>query len=293
MYYQVYRFKDEIIITEQADADVETDSIEDESIFTPDEEKLLAQFDAKGSDSLGIIYSPSPAGIQDFINRSEWVIPSALISLAKSGHLKLKKIDGYGYGTDCDYTLQLTNLGLRDIKGLSSKIEKDGNGETVDDMGGGDMGGGDMGGGMPPPPPAGGGMPPAPPTEEPPAEEPPTEEPAPGPETAGVIRYGNILSETANITKKILTEKKRPTYKNVHTKKSRILKKLPSEYIKHLNQLITLVSKKRYNATEKKHLMADIIDNLALKLKLTPKQIFMSYELHKNQKKLKDLLDED
>ena len=65
---------------------------------------------------------------------------------------------------------------------------------------------------------------------------------------------------------------------------------MPKEYLKHLNSVITHLSKRSFSISEKKKLIADILDNLSINLKLTPKQIFASYEMHKNQKKLNDLL---
>ena len=61
----------------------------------------------------------------------------------------------------------------------------------------------------------------------------------PEPENAGVIRYGTILSESITAVKHVLLEKKSTNSTgNIHVDKSRILKELPKEYLKHLNFLI-------------------------------------------------------
>ena len=42
----------------------------DETVFTPEQQKFLGKFAQKGSSSLGILYSKSPEGIEEFILRS-------------------------------------------------------------------------------------------------------------------------------------------------------------------------------------------------------------------------------
>ena len=51
------------------------------------------------------------------------------------------------------------------------------------------------------------------------------------------------------------------------------------------------MDKKTKNNLEKERLVADILDNLQVNLKLTPKDIRKSYEFHKNQKRLQKTLD--
>ena len=65
-----------------------------------------------------------------------------------------------------------------------------------------------------------------------------------------------------------------------------------STYIKHLIQIIDVFSKKKYSASEKQRLIADVLDNLMINFDLTPKQIQRSYEMHRDQKRLKKILDE-
>jgi hypothetical protein len=50
-------------------------------------------------------------------------------------------------------------------------------------------------------------------------------------------------------------------------------------------------SKKKRTISEKQRLIADILDNLMLNFDLTPKQIQRSYEMHRDQRRLKKILD--
>lgn len=234
------------------------DSANTSSPFTPAEEKFLGKFDAYGSRYLGIIYSISDIGIREFINRSGAELNITPEILAKLLRDKIIKIIPYtGFGRNEDYTIEL-QLSLDDVAGLGAadkeKIEK-----------GSAAGGADSGAGAPPPP-----------------------------ELSWVIRYGDILQESANIAKIMLSEgtKKDNTPKNgIYVKDSRMLKNLPKQYIRHLEQLITVLGKKQHTATQRQRLIADILDNLAINLNLNDKQIRKSYEMFKNQKKLKKFLE--
>jgi hypothetical protein len=279
MYYIVYRTK----LNEQQDVNVvpTEDVEEDESIFTKEEEKFLAMFDAYQNDQLGIIYSNSDIGIQEFIDRSGKqynCTPGVLKNLIDTDIIEIAPYGGHG--RDTSYTIKLKNITLKDLIGFAKKANIQ-PGQSDSSAAGGDTAAMDMGGGAPPPP--------APPTEEPPAAEEPA--PAPGPENASVLRYGTVLTESAKAVKHVLFEsKKKSDLSNIHTEKSRMLKELPKEYLKHLNSVITHLSKRSFSVSEKKKLIADILDNLSVNLKLTPKQIFASYEMYKNQKKLNDFL---
>ena len=50
------------------------------------------------------------------------------------------------------------------------------------------------------------------------------------------------------------------------------------------------MDKKTKNTNEKERIVADVLDNLQVNFKLTPKNIRQSYEMHKNQKKLQNML---
>lgn len=248
------------MISEQAakpGAPLETDNTKadaGDSPFTPAEKKFLGKFDAYGTKNMGIIYSVSDIGIREFITRSGKdfnLTPAILLRLVRD---KIIKIVPYtGWGRDDSYTLEL-QLPLEDIEGFGAEDKK--NVEKGSEASGA---------------PAEGGAAPAEPI------------------TAGYMRYGNVLLESAKIAKYLLSETKHD--KNiVHVKDSRMLKKLPKQYIKHMEQLITSLSKKKYTAAEKQRLMADIFDNLRINFNLSDKQIEKSYEMHKKQKRLSKII---
>jgi hypothetical protein len=209
------------------------------------------------------LYSISDIGVREFIARSGKdfnLTPGILLKLLRD---KIIKIVPYtGWGRNDDYTIEL-QLSLDDVKGLGAKDK-----EKVE--------GGSEASGAPAP----GG-----------------ETPPPAPEVAWVVRYGDILSESAKLAKQlihkqnIMESKTKSHTTDVYVKDSRMLKQLPKQYVKHLEQLITVLSKKRKTASEKQRLIADILDNLSINFDLTDKQIAKSYEMHKKQKRLQKYLD--
>ena len=255
------------IISEQgepASSNIETDNTKTDagdSPFTPAEKKFLGKFDAYGSTHLGIIYSISDIGIREFIARSGKdfnLTPDILLRLVRD---KIVLIVPYtGWGRDDQYTLEL-QLPLEDIEGFGAddkeKVEKGSEASGAPT---------DMGGETPPPPPAS------------PAEG--------GLETAGVVKYGDILRESVNSAKIVLSEKTI----NINTANSRMLKRLPKEFIKQLDQIITKLTKKRFSKSEKERIIADILDHLALNLDLTDKHIKKSYDMFKKQARLSKML---
>jgi anthranilate phosphoribosyltransferase len=46
-----------------------------------------------------------------------------------------------------------------------------------------------------------------------------------------------------------------------------------------------------HTSSQKERLIADILDNLQVNLKLTPKQVKQSFEFHKDQKRLNKYLE--
>ena len=232
-----------------------------DSPFTPAEEKFLGKFDAYGTTHIGIIYSPSDIGVREFITRSGAdlnLTPEILLNLVRN---KIVKIVPYtGFGRNTDYTIEL-QLSLDDVKGLGAEDKE--KAEAGSDASGAPAGGGEA---APPPP--------------------------PGPENAWVVKYGDILKESANITKQLISEKKKSTSDKakVYVDNSRLLKRLPKDYIHHLEKIIRMFGIKAKNASEKQRLIADILDNLQVNLKLTPKQIQKSYEFHKTQQRLQKIL---
>lgn len=232
---------------------LETDNAEsdsEESPFTPAEKRFLGKFDAYGSRQLGIIYSVSDIGVREFIMRSGKDLnlnPGILLQLLRD---KIIKIVPYtGWGRNDDYTIEL-QLSLDDVKGFGAddkaNVEK------------GSSAGGAAAGGAPPP----------------------------GPEVAWVVKYGDVLTESAKIAKKLINEKKSKSDNALHIDKSRMLKRIPKQYVNHLERLIDSLSKRKYTVAQRERLIADILDNLAVNLNLSDKQIAKSYEFHKDQQRL-------
>lgn len=238
----------------------------EDALFTPAEEKFLGKFDAYGTQHLGIIYSVSDIGIREFIARSGAdfnLTPGIILNLLKNKIIKIVPYTGWGRNTD--YTIEL-QLSLDDVKGLGKedkeKVEK-----------------GSAGGGAP----AGGG-----------AEMSMPEAPSPGPEVAWVVKYGDIITESVKITKKLLAEApKKLTNKQIIQDKTRIMQRLPKDYIDHMSRIIKMMDKKTKTAHEKERLIADVLDVLQLSFKLTPKQIRQSYDFHKSQKRLQKYLEKN
>lgn len=278
------------------------------SPFTEAEQAFLGFFDKFQSPNLGIIYSTSDAGIREFISRSGAqlnITPEILASLIDKGVIKVVPYGGFGRNTD--YTLEL-QFNINNIKGMASKAvsadEAENSSDSDTSTSSSSSGGGFSGGGF-----SGGGLDlgdtetdtgiegdvgadgeTETPTEEPAAEEPATEEPV-DLETAGFMKYGDILSESAHIVKQLLTEKKKKKPDvEVHLNKSRILQRLPQSYIYQLKRIIEMMTKKTNNVTDKERLVADVLDTLQLNFELEPKHITKAYQFHRNQKRLQNYL---
>ena len=198
---------------------VETDNADSDatdSPFTPAEKRFLGKFDAYGSNHLGIIYSVSDIGIREFMARSgkEFnVTPGILIKLLRDKIIKIVPYTGFGRNNDYTIELQLT---LDDVKGLGD-VDKE-KAEKGSSASGAPADGG-----------AAGAMP---------------EMPPPAPEVAWVVKYGDILKESVVVAKTILTEKKSIS-STIYAKQSRMLKLLPRDFIKHLEQVISKISRKK------------------------------------------------
>ncbi len=316
------------ILAEQSDSAAQDEVTGKESVYTPDQQKFLANFSKHQNNSLGILYSLSPAGIQEFINRSGAIYNvsvDVLIQLIKSNVISIVPYTGYSRNTD--YTIKC-NVPLEDLKGFETEddaAQADAGSEGAemapsggDFAGGGGMTTGDLGTDAPadefgddiPDAPAGdvgagadiGGDE----TPELPADETPEEIPDTGPEesfrkngklifeSAELVHtyytYPQILLETANVAKKLLTEQRgNETFKR-RVAKSRVLNRLPAGYLSLLEKIIKNLSGKVHNSLEKEHLVADILDNLAHNFGLTPNQILRSYTFYRNQNKLQNLV---
>ena len=243
--------------TDNAKSDAE------DSPFTPAEEKFLGKFDAYGTTHIGIIYSLSDIGIREFITRSSAdlnISPDILISLLRKKTIKL--VPYTGWGRNNDYTIEL-QLSLDDVKGLGAQDKaKAETGSTA-------SGAASSPSATPEPPP-------------------------PGPEVSWVIPYGELIKESTTIAKQLIVEKskKKSPDATIYVDKSRILKRLPKGYITQLERIIDMMGKRAHTAHEKQRLVADILDNLAVNLNLTDKQIRKSFEFYKNQNKLKSVIDD-
>jgi len=241
----------------------ETDNAKSDAVdspFTPAEEKFLGKFDAYGTTHIGIIYSLSDIGIREFITRSGAdlnISPDILISLLRKKTIKL--VPYTGWGKNNDYTIEL-QLSLDDVKGLGAQDKA--KAETGSTASG--------------------------------AASAPTEPPPPGPEVSWVIPYGELIKESTTIAKQLIAEKskKKSPDATIYVDKSRILKRLPKGYITQLERIIDMMGKRAHTAHEKQRLVADILDNLAVNLNLTDKQIRKSFEFYKNQNKLKSVIDD-
>jgi hypothetical protein len=258
----------------------ETKESDDVSVFSDEEKRFLGVFANAGAKHLGIIYSLSDIGIQEFIARSGKTYncnPAILLSLLRNNFIKI--VPYGGWGRDNNYTIEL-QLSLDDIKAyaeLAKQTQSDSSGATSPPAE-------DMGSTPPPPPPA-----------EP-------EAPAPGPENAGVVRYGFILKESARIAKNLLIEnksdkspkkKKSSTSSDIYSKQGRILNRLPKEFVTQLSRIVKILQRKTYNKTDQQKLIADILDNLQINFNLTDEQIRRSFEIHKKQRRLQKFLDSE
>jgi hypothetical protein len=222
------------------------------SPFTPAEKKFLGKFDAYGSKQLGVIYSISDIGIREFIARSGKDLNLNSNTLLSLIKNGIIKIVPYtGWGRNDDYTIEL-QLSLDDIAGLGDE-DRAKIEKNADKS--------DSGAGV---------------------------------EVASFMKYGDILTESViiakNLLKNALSEGKKSDVK-IYVDKSRLLKRFPKEFIYHLRKIVNTMDKKTKNNLEKERLVADILDNLQVNLKLTPKDIRKSYEFHKNQKRLQKTLD--
>ena len=261
------------IISEQTDISQETENTETDGPFSATEEKFLGKFDTYKSKHLGVIYSLTDIGIREFVTRSGAQFectPGLLIKLLRDKIIKI--VPAGGYGSDSDYTIEL-QLSLDDVEGLGEELKTPGSppaGEGAE--------------GTEPPPPMEMGGPEPPPIEGQPME--------------WVTNYNDIITESIKIVDKIIVERKSKKKNKtklddrikIHINKSRILQRIPSEFIYQLKRVIKMMSKKTYSKLDQERLIADILDTLQQNFKLSDKQIRRAYEFHKNQKRLqKDL----
>jgi hypothetical protein len=313
------------ILAEQNAKSNEQEVTGNESVYTPEQQKFLANFAQNQTDSLGIVYSLSPAGIQEFINRSGAMYnlsTNVLTQLLKTRVISIVPYTGYSRNTD--YTIKC-NVPLESLTGFSTGDDTDagevapgvsgdtggnsdftgGSGLTTADLATGGDTGADVGGETLP---AGGETPPTG-AEEPIGADVPEEGaelPDEGPEESfrkdGDLlfeadelvhvkyTYPQILHETAKIAKKLITEQRGNETFSGRASKSRVLNRLPIGYLNLLERIIKNLSGTIHSTLEKEHLVADILDNLAHNFGLTPNQILKSYTFYKNQNRLQNLI---
>jgi len=263
----IFKTLHEMIVEQEETGEPEANAEdESDSIFSADEIKFLGKFDTYASKHLGVIYSLTDIGIREFITRSGAQLdctPGLIFQLLRDKIIKI--VSSGGYGRDTDYTIEL-QLTLADVKGFGEEKT-----DAPDDAGG-DMGGGDMGAPVPP------------------ADEPP---PIEGPPMESVINFKDIIAESTKIAKKIVLErkKKRPKDVDLHINTSRILRRVPKEFIYQLKRVISQMINRSKNKLDSERLIADILDVLQLNFDLTDAQIRRSYEFHKNQKRLQKFLE--
>ena len=293
--------------------DVLSEQEQQASAFDDAQKKFLGSFALAGAQHLGILYSMSEIGIREFVARSGKqynCTPAILLSLLRGKYIKI--VPYTGYGRDTDYTIEL-QLPLESVQEYAKLASAKPGEETTDGAaapdtsssgGGGSFGGG--GGGLPPigGDDVGADVPGDDATLEVPGEEPietPADEPEePAPDLAHVVKYGDLLHESKKITKQLRLEASKSKKKSskvkdvkIHLDKSRILRRVPREFIYQLKRVIHKMQGRTFNVREQERLIADILDTLQLNFKLTPRQIHLAYEFHRNQKRLQKFLDED
>ena len=265
------------IILEQTETEKGTDDTETSySPFSSQEEKFLGKFDTFKSKHLGVIYSLTDIGFREFIARSGVQLNCTAGLLLKLLRDKIIKIvPSGGYGRETDYTIEL-QLSLDDVEGLGEeKPEPGASPASPDATGAPDIS-------------------PAPAT---PAAEPPPD--LEGPPVEWITNYKDIIAESIKITNKLIVERKSKKKKKtklddrikIHINKSRILQRIPPEFIHQLKRVIKMMSRKTYTKLDQERLIADILDNLQENFELTDKQLRRAYEFHKNQKRLQKFLE--
>jgi len=246
------------MLLEQQEAETNTPV----DVFTEPQQKFLSSFAKAGSQHLGVLYSISDIGIREFIARSGKqynCTPAVLLSLIRGKHIKVVPYTGYGRNTD--YTLEL-RLPLDAVEKYKDKFSdtKAANAASDTDMEGA--------------------------------------EPLPsGLDLAHVVKYNDILKESVKIASRLVNEssknKKKSSKENeieIHLNKSRILSRVPKDFIYHMKRVIKMLRRKTYSANDQERLIADILDNLQVNFGLTNKQMRLSFEYHRNQKRLQKFL---
>ena len=243
----------------------------DVSPFSDEEKAFLGKFAQTNSRYLGIIYSKTDVGIEEFLTRSGANLNlnfGVLDKLLKDNIIEIVPYGGYGRNED--YTIHL-KLDLKDVEEYKQNAESGAEGGAVPEGGSEDPTGAEV-------------------PEEAPVPEP--EEPAETP-NEWTARYGDILIETARTAKRLVEQRNtisRKQQSKVYAQQGRGLNRLPKGYVQYLERIILILAGKLHNDLEREHLVADILDNLAHNFGLTPKQILRSYIYYKNQNRLQQII---
>ena len=105
------------------------------------------------------------------------------------------------------------------------------------------------------------------------------------------------MRESTRIAKQLINKslnEKKSSKENeieIHLDKSRILSRVPKDFIYHMKRVIKMLRRKTYSANDQERLIADILDNLQLNFGLSDKQMRLSFEYHRTQKRLQNILD--
>jgi hypothetical protein len=249
----------------------EQEETADVSPFSDEEKAFLGKFAQTNSRYLGIIYSKTDVGIEEFLTRSGANLNlnfGVLDKLLKDNIIEIVPYGGYGRNED--YTIHL-KLDLKDVEEYKQNAESGAEGGAVPEGGSEDPTGAEV-------------------PEEAPVPEP--EEPAETP-NEWTARYGDILIETARTAKRLVEQRNtisRKQQSKVYAQQGRVLNRLPKGYVQYLERIILILAGKLHNDLEREHLVADILDNLAHNFGLTPKQILRSYIYYKNQNRLQQII---
>jgi hypothetical protein len=249
----------------------EQEETADVSPFSDEEKAFLGKFAQTNSRYLGIIYSKTDVGIEEFLTRSGANLNlnfGVLDKLLKDNIIEIVPYGGYGRNED--YTIHL-KLDLKDVEEYKQNAESGAEGGAAPEGGSEDPTGAEV-------------------PEEAPVPEP--EEPAETP-NEWTARYGDILVESARTAKKLIEQRNtisRKQQSKVYAQQGRVLNRLPKGYVQYLERIILILAGKLHNDLEREHLVADILDNLAHNFGLTPKQILRSYIYYKNQNRLQRII---
>jgi len=272
------------IIKEQAKMPEAPAQAQPDPVFSDTESKFLSTFGKLGTEYLGLMYSNSDVGVEEFIGRSGTELNltmEVLYSLIKKGIVEV--IPYGGYGRDQNFTIHL-KIGVDNVKGLPGADDDEDVGnnppedtapeEPGDDITDTSGGGADEKA-----------------VEDAMAAEPTTESILP--EAKWHMNYEDVLRASAGTAKRIMEIGLDPMVEPERAKKQgpvRNLKYLPPGYLYYLDKIIEVLGKRLKSDLQREHLVADILTTLAHKYGLKPKQIYRAYVYYRAQNKLQNIV---